>query len=100
MHVCYSEHERLSLFPQRTKTDCSVCVGNMPAMEVMRESECQSVKLLSAVDDEFGGLNVEMAEQPMDAALFASRLRASISHWRQQVGSMLGVALQFHRSKV
>ncbi|KAE7995218.1 hypothetical protein FH972_000039 [Carpinus fangiana] len=58
----------------------------MPGKEVVvvGESEWQSLKLLTAVEDEFGGLNVEMADQPMDAAVFAIKLRASISCWRLQ----------------
>lgn len=59
----------------------------MPGKEVVvGEGEWQSLKLLTAVEDDFGGLNVEMADQPMDAAVFAIKLRASISCWRLQVG--------------
>lgn len=41
-------------------------------------------KLLSAVEDHYGGVIVEIKEA-MDPATFASALRASISHWREQV---------------
>ncbi|XP_041023174.1 nudix hydrolase 2-like [Juglans microcarpa x Juglans regia] len=58
----------------------------------MSESGTQQVfgetesSLLTAVNDEFGGVIVEMAPQqhPMDAAAFGSVLRASIYHWREQ----------------
>lgn len=74
-------------------------------MEVMVESEGQGVRLLSSVYDEYGGVIVDMADQPMDAVVFASKLRASISHWRLQVEVLLGylrvrLALQFYRLKV
>lgn len=42
------------------------------------------VKLLSSVEDHYGGVIVEMKEA-MDSATFVSVLRASISHWREQV---------------
>ncbi|KAI6676694.1 hypothetical protein NL676_037490 [Syzygium grande] len=41
------------------------------------------VKLLSYVDDHYGGVIVEMKEA-MDSATFVSMLRASILHWREQ----------------
>ncbi|XP_010067078.3 nudix hydrolase 2 [Eucalyptus grandis] len=40
-------------------------------------------KLLSYVEDDYGGVKVEMKEA-MDSATFVSMLRASISHWREQ----------------
>ncbi|XP_059439553.1 nudix hydrolase 2 [Corylus avellana] len=89
--VCYSQHENsLYIFTLRTKNTyrlwCRTSVGDMPGKEivVVSESEWQSVKLLTAVEDPFGGLTVEMADQPMDAAVFATKLRASISCWRLQ----------------
>lgn len=42
------------------------------------------VALLSAVDDDHGGVIVELKE-PMDPAAFHTSLRASISNWRKQV---------------
>jgi hypothetical protein len=95
--ACYSQHENsLSLsyissstnYVLKTHIDCGCrSVGDMPGREVVvGESEWQSLKLLIAVEDEFGGLKVEMADQPMDAAVFAIKLRASISFWRLQVG--------------
>ncbi|KAI6704701.1 hypothetical protein NL676_007663 [Syzygium grande] len=41
------------------------------------------VKLLSFVEDDYGGVIVEMKEA-MDSATFVSVLRASISQWREQ----------------
>lgn len=40
-----------------------------------------------AVNDQFGGVTVKMplALHPIDAAVFGSALRSSISRWRQQV---------------
>lgn len=41
------------------------------------------LRLLSSVEDHYGGVIVEMKEA-MDSATFISVLRASISHWREQ----------------
>ncbi|XP_059663549.1 nudix hydrolase 2 [Cornus florida] len=41
-------------------------------------------KILAATNDNHGGVIVEMTTEPMDAGVFTSLLRASISHWRQQ----------------
>ncbi|PSS24756.1 Nudix hydrolase [Actinidia chinensis var. chinensis] len=57
------------------------------AMEQMvseNEEQEQISKLLTGMNDEHGGVVVEMTTEPMDAHVFASSLRASISHWRQQ----------------
>ncbi|GAY35416.1 hypothetical protein CUMW_016220 [Citrus unshiu] len=42
-------------------------------------------KFLNGINDNYGGVVVQMNE-PMDPQLFASLLKSSISHWRQQVG--------------
>ena len=58
------------------------------AMEQMvseNEEQEQISKLLTGMNDEHGGVIVEMTTEPMDTHVFASLLRASISHWRQQV---------------
>lgn len=47
-------------------------------------NEVQQVELLDATDDDHGGVIVEM-DKPMDSEVFAPILRASISHWKQQV---------------
>ncbi|XP_057512885.1 nudix hydrolase 2-like [Actinidia eriantha] len=57
------------------------------AMEQMgseNEEQEQISKLLTAMNDEHGGVIVEMTTEPMDAHVFSSLLRTSISHWRQQ----------------
>ncbi|KAK4588648.1 hypothetical protein RGQ29_019599 [Quercus rubra] len=52
-----------------------VVVGN--------EEGQRGVEILRSVNDEHEGVIVELVE-PMDAAVYGSSLRASISHWRQQ----------------
>lgn len=62
----------------------SASVNSSPALDqVVAENEVQQVKLLSAINDEHGGVIVEMKE-PLDSGVFISILRASISQWRQQ----------------
>ncbi|KAF8414267.1 hypothetical protein HHK36_002267 [Tetracentron sinense] len=62
----------------------SVPVSLSSAVEqVGAENEVQLVELLTASDDEHGGVFVDMKES-MDSRVFASLLRASISQWRQQ----------------
>ncbi|CAI9773184.1 unnamed protein product [Fraxinus pennsylvanica] len=46
-------------------------------------SEKQIDRMLKAVNDDYGGVIVEMTNEPMDAHIFVSLLRASLSHWRQ-----------------
>ncbi|XP_028108929.1 nudix hydrolase 2 isoform X2 [Camellia sinensis] len=46
----------------------------------------QISKLLTATNDHYGGVIVEMTTEPVDSAVFVSLLRASVSHWRQQEG--------------
>jgi Nudix hydrolase domain len=48
----------------------------------------QEVELLDFVNDDYGGVIVEM-KAPMDPTVFASSLRASISNWRKQVLSFV-----------
>lgn len=49
--------------------------------QVMPEEE---VQLLSSVEDLYGGVRVDIVE-PMDPKVFSTLLKASMSHWRQQV---------------
>ncbi|CAL5405320.1 unnamed protein product [Camellia sinensis] len=51
--------------------------------QVVAENGVQQVELLAAVNDDHGGVIVEMKE-PMDSEVFLSRLRASISKWKLQ----------------
>ncbi|KAL7217762.1 hypothetical protein ACSBR2_011074 [Camellia fascicularis] len=53
--------------------------------QVVAENGVQQVELLFAVNDDHGGVIVEMKE-PMDSKAFLSLLRASISQWKQQEG--------------
>ncbi|KAK7860065.1 nudix hydrolase 2, partial [Quercus suber] len=53
-----------------------VVVGN--------EEGRRGVEILRSVNDGYEGVIVELVE-PMDAAVYGSSLRASISHWRQQL---------------
>jgi len=52
--------------------------------------EAERVELLSAVEDQYGGVvvNVENHE-PMDPKFFSSILEASMYNWRQQVDSFI-----------
>ncbi|OMO64693.1 hypothetical protein COLO4_31937 [Corchorus olitorius] len=58
---------------------------NSTPVNVIAENEEQfrDFKLLNAVNDRYGGVIIEITE-PMDSALFASLLRASIAQWRHQ----------------
>ncbi|XP_057461177.1 nudix hydrolase 10-like isoform X1 [Actinidia eriantha] len=51
--------------------------------QVVAENGVQHVELLSSVNDDHGGVIVEMKE-PMDSEAFHSLLRVSISQWKQQ----------------
>ncbi|GMP52153.1 hypothetical protein CsSME_00018086 [Camellia sinensis var. sinensis] len=51
--------------------------------QVVAENGVQQAELLFAVNDDHGGVIVEMKE-PMDSKAFLSLLRASISQWKQQ----------------
>lgn len=44
----------------------------------------KGIGLLSAVEDQHGGVIVNM-EEPMDSLVFASQLEASLRQWREQV---------------
>uniref|UniRef100_A0A5B6ZRN9 Putative nudix hydrolase 10-like isoform X1 n=1 Tax=Davidia involucrata TaxID=16924 RepID=A0A5B6ZRN9_DAVIN len=51
--------------------------------QVIVENGGQQVELLPAINDDHGGVIVEMKE-PMDSKVFCTLLRASISQWKQQ----------------
>lgn len=53
------------------------------------------VEILSATNDEFDFVTVEMKEK-MDPKIFASSLRDSVSHWRQQVSVCSDQLLLIH----
>ncbi|KAJ6967575.1 nudix hydrolase 2-like [Populus alba x Populus x berolinensis] len=50
---------------------------------LVENEEVQQVKLLDSVNDDFGGVIVELSEA-MDLKVFASMLKASIALWRSQ----------------
>lgn len=51
--------------------------------QVVAEDGSQRVELLSALNDNYGGVIVEMKES-MDSLAFITLLRASILEWRRQ----------------
>ncbi|KAA8537268.1 hypothetical protein F0562_027045 [Nyssa sinensis] len=63
----------------------SVSSSSRTVEQMVAENEVQQTdKLLTATNDDHGGVIVEMTTEPMDASVFVSLLRASISHWRRQ----------------
>ncbi|KAK9224241.1 hypothetical protein WN944_012691 [Citrus x changshan-huyou] len=57
---------------------------NIRTMSASVNSSSATVnKFLNGINDNYGGVVVQMNE-PMDPQLFASLLKSSISHWRQQ----------------
>ncbi|KAK8494823.1 hypothetical protein V6N12_055145 [Hibiscus sabdariffa] len=69
----------------RTRTIFKVMSASRNSTPVNEKDKqvLQDFKLLNAVNDRYGGVVVEVRE-PMESALFASVLRASIAQWRQQ----------------
>ncbi|CAA2962899.1 nudix hydrolase 2-like isoform X1 [Olea europaea subsp. europaea] len=60
-------------------------MSSSSASHVSSEKQTQQVeRILDARNDDHGGVMVEMTDESMDAGLFASLLRASLSQWRQQ----------------
>ncbi|CAK9145107.1 unnamed protein product [Ilex paraguariensis] len=51
--------------------------------QMVAENGVQKVELLAAINDDHGGVIVEMKES-MDSKVFLSLLRASLSHWKLQ----------------
>ncbi|CAL5410318.1 unnamed protein product [Camellia sinensis] len=45
----------------------------------------QMSKLLTGMNDHYGGVIVEMTTEPMDAAVLVFLLRTLVSHWKQQL---------------
>lgn len=50
-------------------------------------------RILGGRNDDHGGVVVEMTNEPLDPAVFASLLRASLSQWRLQVPFHFGLAI-------
>ncbi|KAL3850962.1 hypothetical protein ACJIZ3_012844 [Penstemon smallii] len=44
----------------------------------------QVERILEGTNDDHGGVIVELTSEPLDPALFASSLKASLSHWREE----------------
>uniref|UniRef100_A0A803NYL6 Nudix hydrolase domain-containing protein n=2 Tax=Cannabis sativa TaxID=3483 RepID=A0A803NYL6_CANSA len=63
-------------------SSCNFNIRRPMALEQIAEV-VQNEKLLDAIEDEFNGVIVEVNE-PMDPKLFHSKLKTSVSHWRQQ----------------
>ena len=83
--------ERLSfLVRNRTISTSSVSIEK----QVLCQQRVQQVELLSSVNDLYGGVVVNI-EKPMDSEDFSPLLRASISHWRQQVYIILILSVYF-----
>lgn len=64
----------------------SVSTSGAKEFVVSENTVQQEEVLLSSVDDLHGGVIVNV-EQPLDSMVFAPMLKASISHWTQQVPS-------------
>ncbi|CAI9756684.1 unnamed protein product [Fraxinus pennsylvanica] len=58
--------------------------SSSPSQESSEKQTQQVERILDARDDDHGGVMVEMTNESMDAGVFVSLLRASLSHWRQQ----------------
>ncbi|KAL0321045.1 UNVERIFIED_CONTAM: Nudix hydrolase 2 [Sesamum radiatum] len=53
---------------------------------VLSEKQIQQVdRILEGEEDHHGGVIVEMTREPLDPVVFASLLKASLSHWRLQL---------------
>lgn len=63
----------------------SVSASSSSPSPVMSDKQVQQVdNVLSAKEDEHGGVIVEMSTEPMDPIVFTSLLKASMLHWKQQ----------------
>lgn len=81
-----SESDNLVPVPSTSASiDSSLTEAKMSA-----EDQVPKIELLTWTDDEYGGVIVEM-DKPVDSATFLSVLRASISHWKQLVVSLIWV---------
>lgn len=50
-------------------------------------------RILEGRNDNHGGVIVEMTSEPLDPVVFVSLLKASLSHWRQQVLFILALII-------
>ena len=88
--VIYSGDRFSFLVRNRTVSTSSISIEK----QVMCQQRVQQVELLSSVNDLYGGVVVNI-EKPMDSEVFSPLLRASMSHWRQQVYIILILSVYF-----
>lgn len=66
----------------------SASASSSSPFPVMSDKQVQQVdNVLTAIEDEHGGVIVEMSKKPMDPIMFTSLLKTSMLHWKQQVNS-------------
>lgn len=75
-------------------------IREMSSSDSPLPSEKQADRILEAINDDYGGVVVEMTNEPMDAHIFVSLLRASLSHWRQLVLKSLFLLIQVSLIKI
>lgn len=91
-HFFFSCHPvKLSFWKKQgklTKIRCGIYLHTRSSMRtpsMAREKEMEQMdRLFAAKKDDYGGVIVEMTNEPLEPSVFASLLRASLSHWRQQ----------------
>jgi len=70
--------------PVSTRAVSALMSSKSGMEQVLVENEVQQVRLLDSVNDDHGGVIVELSES-MDSKVFASMLKASLALWRSQV---------------
>ncbi|KAL2341403.1 hypothetical protein Fmac_009343 [Flemingia macrophylla] len=70
-------------------------ISSAIASEMSAEDQVQRFNLLTSIDDDYGGVIVEL-DQPMDSTTFISVLRASVSHWKQLDKKGVWIKLPIH----
>ncbi|KAG9152693.1 hypothetical protein Leryth_022531 [Lithospermum erythrorhizon] len=64
---------------------CLNISGRVASMSSSTSKEMKQIdKILSGKEDYFGGVVVEMSNEPLEIDIFAASLRASLAHWMQQ----------------
>ncbi|KAH8506987.1 hypothetical protein H0E87_013705 [Populus deltoides] len=69
--------------PVSTRAVSALMSSKSGMEQVLVENEVQQVRLLDSVNDDHGGVIVELSES-MDSKVFASMLKASLALWRSQ----------------
>ncbi|KAL6281857.1 hypothetical protein ACE6H2_012786 [Prunus campanulata] len=76
----------------------SVIPANRSSMAAEAESRGREVKLLSARNDQYGGMIVDInGDELMDPATFLSSLTSSIAHWKLQGKKSVWIKLPIER---